>query len=384
MQMCQTFANFQFPRLPKPGTGGQAISNFQLNSKSQISKSKIEVELVIPKRFNKIKKDPFEYYGMERVFKVTKLPCLDLIPLGLARIGFLIQTFTFLILARIYLLFKKYDLLYTREPLAGLFFRDFVLELHYLPKGIKPIHKKIWQRVKKIIVLTNFIKDKLVESGILPAKILVAPDGVALERFNVKESQIECRQKLNLPLDKKIVLYTGHLYEWKGAAVLLAAARNFQFLISNFQNVLFVFVGGTEEDIEKFKKGASGLNNVLVVGHRPYTEIPYWLKAADVLILPNSAREKISQFYTSPLKLFEYLAAGKPIVASDLPSIREILNENNSILVKPDNPESLAKGINLALQKPDFSVKIAKQARQEVKEYSWQKRAQKILNFLKI
>jgi glycosyltransferase involved in cell wall biosynthesis len=143
-------------------------------------------------------------------------------------------------------------------------------------------------------------------------------------------------------------------------------------------------VGGTEEDIEKFKKGASGLNNVLVVGHRPYTEIPYWLKAADVLILPNSAREKISQFYTSPLKLFEYLAAGKPIVASDLPSIREILNENNSILVKPDNPESLAKGINLALQKPDFSVKIAKQARQEVKEYSWQKRAQKILNFLKI
>ena len=154
---------------------------------------------------------------------------------------------------------------------------------------------------------------------------------------------------------------------------------------SQFPNVLFIFVGGTEEDIKSFKFQVSGfkLDNVLIAGYRPYAEIPYWLKAADILVLPNSAREKISQFYTSPLKLFEYMASGRPIVASDLPSIREVLSENNAILVKSDDPTILSGGITSVLQNSDFSAKIAKQALQDVEAYSWKKRAKNILSFIK-
>ena len=120
-----------------------------------------------------------------------------------------------------------------------------------------------------------------------------------------------------------------------------------------------------------------------MIGHRPHIEIPYWLKAADVLILPNSAKEKISQFYTSPMKMFEYMASQKPIIASELPSIKEVLNENNAILVESDNFKALARGIEKALKDNELSDKISQRAYSDVQDYTWQKRAENILNFFK-
>ena len=354
----------------------KAFANSKLNPPADGQNSKPKIELIIPRRYNKIKVDSFEYYGVERIFKIKKLPCMDLIPLGLPKIGFLVQTFTFLVSAKIYLLFKKYDFFYTREQLAGLFFQNFILELHYLPKKITFWHRKSWQSAQKIITINNFIKDKIIENGVEGDKILVAPDGVDLEKFQIKESQVECRKKLNLPLDKKIVLYAGHLYQWKGGDVLAQATRFLPVDVETY------FVGGTIEDVKKFKIQNSK-SKIQVIGHRPYAEIPYWLAAADVLVLPNSASEKISSHYTSPLKLFEYMASGRPIVASNLPSLGEILNQNNAILVKPDDPDSLAQGIILALQKSENLAKVAAQARLEANGFSWQKRAENIINFIK-
>jgi len=364
MKMCEMFALLKIKN--------QSVS-WRTKIKNTINNSKIEIELIVPRRFNKIKDNPFAYYGVQPVFKITKLPCLDLIKLG--KIGFFIQTITFLISARIYLLFRNYDILYTREALTGLFFRNFVLEVHYFPEKITLFHKAIWQRAKRFIVLTIFIKNNFIGAGISSDKILVAADGVDLEKFDIVLSKEDARRKLNLPYNKKIVVYTGHLYVWKGVNVLLETARN-------LQNILFIFIGGTKQDVKKFQQKAGDLDNVMIAGHRPHQEISYWLKAADVLVLPNSAKEKISQFYTSPMKLFEYMASGQPIVASDLPSIREILNESNAVLVESDNSSRLVEGIIKILKNPDFSAKISKQAYLDVQNYTWQKRAKKILEFI--
>jgi len=349
----------------------------------------LNIELIIPKRFNPIKKNPFEYYGVKRNFEIKKIFSFDLTffwPI-LRSLSFWWQSFWFAIFSSLQMLFKKSDIIYSRDSLP-LFFLSFfrenlVYEIHTFPKT-PFLYKRIFKRVKKFIVITQKLKDLLLKIGISEDKILVAPDAVDLKEFEIEESQKQCRKKLNLPLDKKIVLYTGHLFEWKGATVLLEAARNFQFPISNFQNILFIFVGGTEKDIENFKLKISNLklNNVLMVGHRPHMEIPYWLKAADILVLPNSSKEKISQFYTSPLKMFEYMTSQKPIVASDLPSIREILNENNAILVRPDDPRVLAEGIQKALKNKDLSGIISQKAYSDVREYTWQKRAKNILDFI--
>ncbi|MBI4049952.1 MAG: glycosyltransferase [Candidatus Doudnabacteria bacterium] len=201
---------------------------------------------------------------------------------------------------------------------------------------------------------------------------------------------------MGLPQDKKIVMYTGHVYEWKGADVLLEAARLSSLRAPakqsqsgeiassteaprNDQDMLFIFVGGTDWDMQRFRPLAEGLANVLLLGQKPHDLIPKYLGAADILVLPNSGKSDISKYYTSPLKMFEYMAAGKPIVASDLPAIREVLNENNAVLVRPDDPQALAQGIKRILENPDLGTKLANQARLDVASYNWPARAQKIM-----
>ncbi len=340
----------------------------------------MEVELVLPKRINKIKEDAFNYYGVKRNFKIKKLPCLDLIIFDkyIGHLGFWIEDITFNFFVLIYLLFKKTDIIYTREKFSlpfVLFKKNLVFEAHTFPKNYS-LYSSFFKRLKNIIVITQKLKDFFKKQGISSNKILVVPDGVDLEKFNIKDSQEKCRRKLNLPLDKKIILYTGHLYKWKGAQVLADAS---QFLPESME---IYFVGGTDEDIRKFKIQNSKLK-INIVGHKPYSEIPFWLKAADVLVLPNSGKQDISKYWTSPLKLFEYMASKRPIIASNLPSIKEILNRNNSFLIEPDSPEKLAEGIKNGLKNPDFSAKISNQAFQDVQSYTWQKRTGKILEFIK-
>ena len=350
----------------------------------------IDVKLVLPWRFNKIKQDPFEYYGVKKNFKIIRVPSLDLILLGIPKIGFLIQAATFGFFAMLYLWFKskQEDIIYSRDEFSLWFFsflrRNLFWEAHTFP-GSPQKYQRILKKIKGLVAISHGLKKSFQAVGMAEEKILVAPDAVDLARFAVKESSQECRKKLSLPQDKKIVLYTGHLYKWKGADVLMESS---EFLS---ENTLVYLVGGTEEDVASYKPSsraqAEGLKAesyklVTFVGHRSHKEIPYWLKAADVLVLPNSAKEKISAIYTSPLKLFEYMAGGKPIVASDLPSLREILNENTAVLVEPDNPEALAKGIEKVLKDGVLAGKIAQNAAEEAKNYTWEKRAQNILTFL--
>ena len=257
-----------------------------------------EVTLIVPWRFNSIKTDSFDYYLVKRNFKITRVPSFDLIILG--RIGFWIQTITFLFFARIYLIFKKYDVLYTREQFTGLLFKNFILEILSLPEQISSVHTKNWNRADKLVVITSFIKNELIEKGIKPEKIFIAPDGVDFKKFDIDISRIAARKKLDLPLDKKIVVYTGHLFKWKGVDVLAEAT-------GMLEDTLVLFVGGMERDVLKFSKRFVEKVNMKVLGHRPYSEIPYYLKAADVLVLPNTAKDNVSKFYTSPLKLFEYI-----------------------------------------------------------------------------
>ena len=341
------------------------------------------VKLVVPWRFNPIKEDPFEYYGIEKNFKITKLPSLDLVKLG--KIGFLIQSFSFAKCAFWYALFRKADAVYSRDELP-LFYISF---LNLFALGGKNLFweshdgrlnffiKRVLLKCKEIVSISQGLKNFYVEKGINPGKILVAPDGVDLKEFDIPISKEEARKKLGLPLNKKITLYTGsfYLYDWKGIDVLLSAAK----LFSN--EYLFLLVGGNIEEIKKVKDKYKS-ENILLIGRRPHRDMPYYLKAADVLVLPNKKSDEISEKYTSPLKLFEYMASGRPIIASDLPSIREILNTDNAILVQSDDPQSLAEGINVALKNFKLADKISNKAFQDAGKYSWIERAKNILNFL--
>jgi len=338
-----------------------------------------QIELIVPWRLNHLKEDVFKYYGIEKSFEIKKIPSVDLIGLPF---GFWIQSISFSFFVFFYLLFRKADIIYSRNPLVlsflGLFKKNIVYEIHAVPRNFF-VYKWIFKKAKAIVVITQGIKDSFIKRGIDNDKILIAPDGVDLEQFNIEESQKECRQKLGLPLDNKLVIYTGQLFKWKGAYTLAEASK---FLDDSFRIIL---VGGMKKDIielEKFVQKEK-LDKVIILGHQMPDSIPFYLKSADVLVLPNSAKSIISRKWTSPMKMFEYMTSQRPIIASDLPALREILNQNNAFLARPDDAKDLANNINQSLRSSDFSAKISKQAFEDVKKYTWTKRSKKILYFLK-
>ncbi|MBU0580166.1 MAG: GxxExxY protein [Candidatus Margulisbacteria bacterium] len=339
---------------------------------------KVEVELVVPWRFNKIKEDPFRYYNIKNTFKITKVPSIDLLKFG--KIGFLLQFFSFAKCACCYMLFKKADVIYSRDALPlfflSFFKRNLIWEIHV--NRFDPIIKRVLKKCKSIIAITQKLKNFYITKGAKANKILVAPDGVDLNEFDIKTSKDEGREKLNLPKNKKIILYSGsfYLYDWKGIDILLDASKYFD------DKHLFILVGGTDEEILAIKEKFN-LKNVLLIGHQSHSLMPFFLKAADILVLPNKKGNEVSEKYTSPMKLFEYMASKRPIVASDLPSIREILNEDSSVLVDPNNPGALAKGIKKILKDKNLAEKISMQAYSNVQNYSWNKRAEKILESIK-
>lgn len=339
-----------------------------------------EVILVAPTRRNPIKEDIFDYYNVRRNFKLKMIWAPDFyLPGRLDRLAFEVKVFFSGFVLAIHALFLNVDLIYSRDewPLWFLSFcrKIIVFETHKFSKFKKFIYRRF--KNNKLVVVTQGLWHEFEKVGF--KSILVASDGVDLEEFSLDIFQEEARKKVSLPLDKKIVMYTGHLYDWKGVSTLLETAR----LISNVdKDILFVFVGGTDEDVEKFRETAKGLNNVLILGHKPHYQIPLYLKAADVLVLPNKGGDRVAESYTSPLKLFEYMASGRPIVASALPSLREILNADNSILVSPNNPVALAAGIQETLKDASRTDKITQAALRDVQQYSWQKRAENIVNFL--
>lgn len=335
-----------------------------------------DVKLIVPRRYNHIKDDPFAYYGIKKLFSVIRVPCLDLVSFG--RIGFFVESLTFslAVLLRFYGLKKRDDtIFYSRDALPtyllSLFGMKVVWEAHMGHDNFF-IHSLIYRDIP-IVCISSGLSDLYRSLG--AKNVLISPDGVDIEQFQIIESKDEVRIKLRMLREAKLVVYTGHLYSWKGADVLAEAASKLG------DDVYVIFVGGTEKDVKLFKNKYGGVKNIMILGSRPHREIPMYMRAADVLVLPNSAKEKISRLYTSPMKLFEYMASGTPIVASKIPSICEVLNERNSVLVQPDSPDDLARGVNVALAETKKSSEITEGALDDVKQYSWIKRAEKIKEF---
>lgn len=335
-----------------------------------------EVELVVPNRKTDIKDDPFVFYDIEPKFRIKKLWCLDLVRFG--RVGFWIQSLTFAQSVVLYTLMES-GLFFTRDALIavylGLAGKRTAWEAHM---GHTNILIRLVIRLRmRVVVITEALKELYENLGANSSRILVAPDGADIDRFDIHLSNQEARQQLNLPQDKKIVLYKGSLEAWKGAGTLAEAAR-----YTKTQDIQFVFIGGKPNDVEAFKKEFADIPNLSILGNRPRKETPIYQKAADILVIPNSAKEDISKLYTSPMKLFGYMAGGVPIVASDLPSLREILSEQYAHFFTPDDAGSLASCIDNVFSNYDEAQGKAKDSLEKVREYSWAKRAQNIITFI--
>lgn len=361
----------------------KAASLFAAKSAESFGREGIETTLVVPRRISRIRRNPYEYYNLENNFKVVYLPTIDLFNIPLLRaVAFGVSFLIFSIFTFLFLLLKarRDDFIYSNESLviflSSFYFTNTLYELHDFPEQKMFFYRSLFKRSRHILSHNKWKMERLGSFfGVPKAKIILERNAVDIEEFDIPITKEKAREKLGLPLSKKIVVYTGHLYSWKGVDTLAEAAKI-------LPEVLVVFVGGTVPDVKRFKGMYGSVENIMLAGHKDHSEIPYWQKAGDVLVLPNTAKEDISKFYTSPMKLFEYMASERPVVASRIPSIMEILNEKNAVLVEPDNPEALASAISDIIGNREKCKAISIQARLDVEEHAWDKRAKRILAFI--
>ncbi|OGG86979.1 hypothetical protein A3B87_03320 [Candidatus Kuenenbacteria bacterium RIFCSPHIGHO2_02_FULL_39_13] len=373
--------------------GHQIFKMCQIFAKRQVA-----VELICPSRKNPEFKniDAFAYYHIPKIFKLKKIYSYDpqwliKFPAG-TYIKF--QALFFIVSLFIYLLFKKIKLarrggwaayiFYTRDeyllPLLQLFSKRVVWEGHSLPRR-KKHYTKYFKQCYRLIVLTHELKKMLIGLGVSENKILVSPDAVELEIFGIHLDKNQARKQLNLPQDKILLGYTGTFKTKnmdKGLKDILPALK-----IINKNDILFIAIGGSLEHIQEYQELAEKLNikNIKLIPKVSQQQLAIYQQAFDIMLMPFPRTEHYA-YFMSPLKMFENMASGRPIVATDLPAIKEVLNDDNAVLVKPDNPDDLAKGMIKLIKNKELGLQLANQALKDIQQYTWHERAGKIIKFI--
>ena len=351
------------------------------------SNAGVKVELWLPKRFNPIKETPFDYYGLRRIFEIKKIPVLDFMPLEkiFGRLANWIESLSFAVFIKIYLakIGKEDVLVYSRDPFSLMFLnRKYVFEIHSFSKNIY-WHKRVWRRAYRIVAITQGLKNLLIKQGIKAEKIIVAPDGVDLGAFDaINQPKEELKLELGLPTGDFLVGYIGRfktLAMEKGLKTMIEALPLLE------KDIKMIFVGGEESEIKEYKNLANRLNvsnQCLFINYQPYLKVIKYTKAMDALAIPFP-NEPHYAFYASPLKLFEYMASGRPIIASDLPALKEILDDKNALFFEAGNAADLARAVKMLKASQMLGYHLSQQALADVRQYTWANRARNILNFIK-
>lgn len=352
----------------------------------------IEVELLVPCLVPLMKKDPFSYYGARRDFTIKKVPVFEILALTGWVWGWLgyIQNFSFSISAILYIFLKGkakrrdtifYSRDYTSLFLLVLFGLKPVAEIHdYRSSGPKRRISFILNGCKSIIVNSEGTLNALrmhYPSNLQLKTAEVVSNGVDLNYFDIKETREGARQRLGIVTDKKILGYLGRLEtvgREKGVSDMIKS-----FLAVDEDALLYV-VGGPNHLVEKYRQKFNNSDKVVFCGQVDYSSVPLFLRSFDAVIIPMPEGQHAQT--TSPIKLFEYLASGKVIIAPRIPSITKYLNDSNSILFDPNNAEALSEKIKVAINDKEAADKLSRQSLLDAKDYSWLNRAKLILELI--
>ena len=230
---------------------------------------------------------------------------------------------------------------------------------------------------KGLVTISEVLKHTFVKAGVPEEKILVLDSGVDLDFFKNLPNKMNARKMLDLPLDKKIVVYAGSLFPEKGIKYILLTAKQ-------LRDAVFILVGGEAKHVRYWRRYAMmhGIENVRFVGFVSNSLIPIYLAAADALIMPyGRGPARIMDIEsTSPLKLFEYMAARKPIISSNIPAIRRIVQHGvNGLLAEPGDVKQLTEYVRKVLEDEEFARRLGEKAYEKVRAYDWRERCRKIL-----
>ncbi len=308
-------------------------------------------------------------------------------------ISFFVSPISYLRAFFLALKFPKSDCIYIRDhkSLVGFYLGSLVtkakyfFELHNYTFGKNKLsdflYRRIMKRAEFIIACSEFTKRNWVDNGIHKEKIIVLPSGVNLEDLDgISKDKNQLRNELGLAPDKKIITYSGALFENKGIEEILYCA-------SKYEDYVFLFIGGVQKQIKKYESYMQSqfqkkLPNVIFTGYVKHDKIGLYLKASDILLAPYP-QKGYTVYHLSSIKLIEYMASKIPVIASDLPSIREVFSEEEVTFVRPDDKIDLCEKIKLVFDDYEKATRKADAAYKKIQDFSWTKRAEKIIDFLR-
>lgn len=280
------------------------------------------------------------------------------------------------------------DLIYTRAPWACTFLprlaTAFILETHddVLHKEYRLVNRTLQKlfvsaarhsNCKLVVAISDTLKELWRKAGVPPSKLITAHDGVDIKLFDNSVTKESARKSLKLEPSRPKIVYTGNIGAHHGIDMILEAAQA-------FPETDFILIGGTEKEVRLYEKSISNrrLNNVTFTGNIPHHHIPQWLAAADILLLVYTWRVPHIRCI-SPMKLFEYMAAERPIVCPAFPTLKEVVTDGVDVLMyEPENTESMIAAIHKGLSSSSASVAAA--AREKaVQDYTWSVRCRMIL-----
>ena len=261
-----------------------------------------------------------------------------------------------------------------------------ILELHDLPTGlIGPLWFRLFVRAhgrKRLLLITDALRRALERELHLDLKkqdVVIAPNGVDLERFATLPDAGTARRQIGLP-ETQTVVCTGHLYAGRGTDLFLALA-------AGHRRAHFIWAGGRPDDVAGWRSrgAAQGLENVTFTGFIPNERLPLYQAAADILLMPYGRVIGISTGVgrsaevSSPMKMFEYMAAGRAILTSDLPVLHEVLDESTAAFCPPEEPATWSAALDALLADPQRRDALGRNARLAVKKFTWLERARRAL-----
>ena len=316
--------------------------------------------------------DVFGYYGIQEPFPIRLLPCPDLRGRDW-----------------IYSFFVRREL---KKFRPGLVYGRYLMGCAHAAGDDHmirfEIHSPLWRRTRRdyalfrkltrsenlqrLIAITRALKKMCGDEGLFPQeKIIVAPDGAdvpedlsPLPEWPGRKGALQAG-------------YVGHLYPGRGIDIIIQLAEV-------MEDVDFHVIGGTQQDI-KYWKSRTRAPNVIFHGHVPPGDVHRYRNSCDVLLAPYQDEIAVADGggdtsgVMSPLKIFEYMASKRPIVASDLPAVREVLDSANAILVRHDSVQEWKAAILKLGDKQDRD-RLARRAYEDfTASYTWRRRAEKVL-----
>lgn len=327
-------------------------------------------------------------------FKIIRIPLLSTNSKILDQLNRIIYT----IIASTLLIFQNTDYIYTPDMAFAYMQSLLPKPLNKKDKFIFESHKiyfktsqmvsfqkehRAYNNIPKFVATTQAVKNDLEKHFEIPQKnIVLARNGVNIEKFQtLAQEHINLYQEFTISENSYIISYSGSFKWWKGINTLLES-----MILLKEKNIHLILMGGTENEIKEIKTYTekNGIQNLIhftgYINHDKMTKI---LAQSHLAVIPNNKSEEGLK-YTSPMKLFEYMAVGVPFISSRLPSIKEIIPEEQlSIYFEPENSQDLAQKIQYTISDEQLLEKIHKESLSLVSQYTWKNRADIIYTFIK-